>query len=78
MALKSIVGPVIWGGTPAIIAWMRSRHVLASSATCMCGNAMRERERNDISDGIVLHVKDQNQGCSQDFREGGRLISQSG
>ena len=52
MALKSVVGPVIRGGTPAVIAWMRSRGLLASNATCICGRAMRERRRSDISDGI--------------------------
>ena len=49
---ENVVGPVIWGGTPAVIAWMRSRGLLASNATCICGHAMRERRRSDISDGI--------------------------
>ena len=55
MALKSVVGPVVWGGTPTIIAWLRSKGLLASSCTCLCGNAMRERSKRQITDGICWY-----------------------
>ncbi len=46
------LGPIIFGGTPRIITYLRSKGLLASTMTCSFGTQMVERVRNDISDGI--------------------------
>ena len=45
------LGPVLFGGTPGIIAYLQTKHVLSSRKQCPCGTAMQLQDRNDISDG---------------------------
>ena len=41
------LGPVLFGGTPAIIAHLQAKHVLASHKQCPCGTAMQLQDRSD-------------------------------
>lgn len=45
------LGPVAFGGTPAIIAFLQRKNVLASQQQCVCGATMVMQDRTDISDG---------------------------
>lgn len=46
------LGPIAFGGVPGIIAFLQSKHVLASSRNCQaCNIAMDLQDRSDISDG---------------------------
>ena len=52
MALLEI-GPIVFGGTPGIIQYMRNHHLLATQQNCSrCNVPVRERPRPDVSDGI--------------------------
>ena len=52
MALLKI-GPVAFGGTPGIIQYLRSHHLLAVQQNCSrCTVAMQEGPRRDVSDGV--------------------------
>ena len=58
MALLEI-GPVAFGGTPGIIQYLRSHHLLAVQQNCSRCTvamqeivAMQERSRRDVSDGV--------------------------
>ena len=52
MALLEI-GPIVFGGTPGIIQYMRNHHLLATQQNCgRCNVPMRERPRSDVSDGV--------------------------
>ena len=47
------LGPTIFGGTEAIIDYLRRHHLLADHCNCShCGIGMRERPRRDVSDGF--------------------------
>ena len=47
------IGPIAFGGTPAIVAYFRRYNLLAVNKTCCrCNIAMREASRRDVSDGI--------------------------
>ena len=52
MALLDI-GKIAFGGTPGIIQYLRTQHLLAAQQNCSrCGLAMRERPRADVSDSV--------------------------
>ena len=47
------IGPVIFGSTEGLIDYLRRHHLLADHCNCTrCGVAMRQRPRNDVSDGF--------------------------
>ena len=45
------LGPIAFGGTPAIVAFLQRKNVLASQHQCSCGTMMTLQERADVSDG---------------------------
>ena len=49
------VGSVIFGGTPAIIAFSRANGLLSRQKTCPlpCGTIMREVPRRDVTDDVL-------------------------
>lgn len=62
------IGPVIFGGTPAIITHLQSKHVIAAQRQCPCGTAMVLQTRRDISDGCRWRCSSCQKGVS--IREG--------
>ena len=47
------LGPIIFGGTPGIIAYLRRKKLLSSHKDCSaCGIPMREVKRRDVTDGV--------------------------
>lgn len=52
------LGPVAFGGTPGIIAFLQGKQVLASGKQCPCGCAMVLQGREDISDGCRWRCPD--------------------
>ena len=57
------VGKIAFSGTPGIVDYMRTHHLLAVQQNCgRCAVAMRVRRRADVSDGAgwwVSTVQDQ-------------------
>ena len=48
------LGPVIYGPTDDLIAWFRTKRLLARSQDCSsCNVPMRQGTRNDVTDGLV-------------------------
>ena len=48
------IGPVIFGRTEDLIAWLRSKRLLARTQHCSsCNATMRNGQRSDVSDGVV-------------------------
>ena len=45
------LGPVLFGGTPGIIAYLQAKHVISSNKQCVRGTAMRLQDCSGISDG---------------------------
>ena len=65
------IGDLLFSGTgnDNIIAFLRSRHLLARTMTCSrCGTSMDEAMRRDVSDGVRWRCR----GCktSKSIREG--------
>jgi hypothetical protein len=52
------LGPIAFGGTPAIIAFLQRKNVLASQQQSGCGTMMRLQERSDISDSCRWRCPD--------------------
>ena len=52
------LGPIAFGSKPVIIAFLHSKHVLASQQQCSCGTMMTLQERPDISDGCRWRCTD--------------------
>ena len=52
------LGPIAFSGTPAIMAFLQSKHVLASQQQCTCGTMMTLQDRSDISDGCRWRCTD--------------------
>lgn len=70
------LGPVLFGGTPGIIAYLQAKNVLSSSKQCSCGTAMQLQDRNDISDGCRWRCPDPQCRNSLSIRDGS-FFSQS-
>ena len=58
------LGPVAFGGTPAIIAFLQSKYVLARQKQCACGAMMTMQARSDVSDGCRWRCPDCRKGVS--------------
>ena len=52
------LGPVAFGGTPAIITFLQSKNVLARQKECPCGAMMKLQKRSDVSDGCRWRCPD--------------------
>lgn len=52
------LGPVAFGGTPAIITFLQSKNVLARQKECPCGAMMELQKRSDVSDGCRWRCPD--------------------
>ena len=52
------LGPIAFGGTPAIIAFLQGKNVLAGQKQCVCGTMMVLQDRSDISDGCRWRCPD--------------------
>ena len=50
------LGPVAFGGTPGIIAFLQTKNVLASQQQCVCGAMMALQERLDIGGSSVHNL----------------------
>ena len=58
------LGPVAFGGTPAIIAFLQRKRVLARDMKCACGAMMELHNRADIRDGYRWRCPDCHKGTS--------------
>ena len=48
------LGPIIFGPTDSLVAWLRARGLLARTQDCSsCNTPMREGSRRDVTDGRV-------------------------
>ena len=58
------MGPVIFGSTEALIAYLQGKHLLATNKSCpTCGASMTLQRRSDIEDKfryIDLYVRHRN------------------
>ena len=52
------LGSIAFGGTPAIVAFLQSKNVLARQKQCRCGTMMVLQDRTDISDGCRWRCPD--------------------
>ena len=63
------LGPTAFGPTDDLIAWLRSKRLLARSQDCAsCNRPMRQGTRRDVTDGLVWRCP----GCktTKSIREG--------
>ena len=58
------LGPIAFGGTPAIVSFLQDKHVLARQKQCVCGCMMVMQDRSDVSDGCCLRCSDCNKRVS--------------
>ena len=58
------LGPVAFGGTPGIIAFLMNKGVLARQRQCPCGGVMALQDRMDISDGMRWRCPDCRKGVT--------------
>lgn len=52
------LGPIAFGGTPAIIRFFQRKGLLAKDKQCVCGTPMEISERSDVSDGYRWRCPD--------------------
>ena len=52
------LGPIAFGGTPGIVAFLQRKNVLAQLQQCRCGTMMTLQDRSDISDGCRWRCPD--------------------
>lgn len=57
MALLEL-GHIAFGGTPAVVAFLQGKNVLASQHQCPCGTMMTLQERADVTDGCRWRCPD--------------------
>ena len=70
------LGPIVFGPTDHLIAWLRSKRLLAQSQDCTsCNLPMRQGTRRDVTDGLVWHCP----SCktTKSIREGSFFFTKS-